>query len=154
MPFSLCRPFTQKMVLFPFLAGIPGKTPTELFPRHPHQIAGLWDAVLRLPAIAQTSASVSTCDPQPTWLVVRCLSSAPAGRLPSSPLRPATARDVYCAVCRDQGGYGLTPAAPGAAPAAAVLIWKTAPGSSLVSAWTVAVMPSAARAPRTTPQGK
>ena len=34
-----------------------------------------------------------------------------------------------------------------------VLIWKTAPGSSLVSAWTVALMPMAASAPRTTPQG-
>jgi hypothetical protein len=34
-----------------------------------------------------------------------------------------------------------------------VLIWKTAPGSSVDSAWTVAVMPSAASAPRTMPQG-
>lgn len=34
-----------------------------------------------------------------------------------------------------------------------VLIWKTAPGSSLVSACTVALMPMAASAPRTTPQG-
>ena len=34
-----------------------------------------------------------------------------------------------------------------------VLIWKTAPGSSLISAWTVATMPRAASAPRTMPQG-
>lgn len=34
-----------------------------------------------------------------------------------------------------------------------VLIWNTAPGSSLVSAWTVALMPIAASAPLTIPQG-
>lgn len=34
-----------------------------------------------------------------------------------------------------------------------VLIWNTAPGSSFVSAWTVALMPMAARAPRTMPHG-
>lgn len=34
-----------------------------------------------------------------------------------------------------------------------VLIWNTAPGSSVDSAWTVALIPSAARAPRTMPHG-
>ena len=48
------------------------------------------------------------------------------------------------------GRYEVLLAAPGAVT---VLIWKTAPGSSLVSAWTVAVMPRAASAPRTIPQG-
>jgi hypothetical protein len=33
------------------------------------------------------------------------------------------------------------------------LIWNVAPGSSEVSAWTVALMPMLARAPRIMPQG-
>lgn len=37
--------------------------------------------------------------------------------------------------------------------AGVVLIWKTAPGSSLDSACTVALIPMAARAPRRIPQG-
>jgi hypothetical protein len=37
--------------------------------------------------------------------------------------------------------------------AVALLIWNVAPGSSDVSAWTVALMPMLASAPRMTPQG-
>ncbi len=38
--------------------------------------------------------------------------------------------------------------------APAVLIWNVAPGSNVVSAWTVAVIPMLASAPRIRPAGK
>jgi hypothetical protein len=55
--------------------------------------------------------------------------------------------------CRD-GAQGLEAPPPTVlVEPAIVLIWKTALGRSVHSAWTVAVMPRLARAPRMRPQG-